>query len=83
MTTSISSKGQIVLPAEIRRLDSLRPGEQFNVERIADGEYLLRRKRPLRNSGLVNLLVNCPVKGWFQPLSRDERTDQVRQPPLE
>jgi AbrB family looped-hinge helix DNA binding protein len=83
MTTSISSKGQIVLPAEIRRLDSLKPGEQFDVERVGDGEYFLRRKRHLRNKGLIELLLHCPAKGWFEPLPREEQTDKIRLPSLE
>ena len=38
MRTTVSSKGQIVLPAEIRRRDRIRPGQEFNVERLDCGE---------------------------------------------
>jgi len=38
MTTTISSKGQIVLPAEIRQQDGIQAGQQFEVERIDRGE---------------------------------------------
>jgi len=38
MKTRVSSKGQIVLPAEIRQRDGIRPGEQFEVKRIDRGE---------------------------------------------
>ena len=31
MKTTVSSKGQIVLPAEFRRLDRIEPGQEFNV----------------------------------------------------
>ena len=34
MTTLISSKGQIVLPAEIRRRDGIAAGEAFAIERL-------------------------------------------------
>ena len=34
MTTTVSSKGQIVLPAEIRQQDGVKPGQQFEVERV-------------------------------------------------
>jgi AbrB family looped-hinge helix DNA binding protein len=34
MKTSVSAKGQIVLPAEIRRQDGIEPGEEFKIERI-------------------------------------------------
>ena len=40
MNTVISTKGQIVLPAEIRREDDIRPGQQFEIERIDCGEYV-------------------------------------------
>ena len=32
MRTTVSSKGQIVLPAEIRRQDRIEPGQEFEVE---------------------------------------------------
>jgi hypothetical protein len=33
--------------------------------------YLLRRKKRRRNEGLVQLLLACPVQGWFQPAKRN------------
>ena len=44
MTTTVSSKGQIVLPAKIRQQDRIEPGQEFEIERIDSGEYLLKRK---------------------------------------
>ena len=82
MRTVISSKGQIVLPAAIRRQDGIRPGQEFEIERLERGEYLLRRTRRPRNEGLVELLLACPLKGWFQPANRDETTDHVVVPKL-
>ncbi len=77
MTTVVSTKGQIVLPAEIRRADDIRPGQQFDVERIDRGEYRLTRRAHRRNAGLVDRLLACPAKGWFKPLDRTETTDQI------
>jgi AbrB family looped-hinge helix DNA binding protein len=77
MTTVVSTKGQIVLPAEIRREDDIRPGQQFEVERIDRGEYRLTRKARRRGVGLVDLLLACPAKGWFKPMDRAETTDHV------
>lgn len=77
MITTISSKGQVVLPAELRRRDNIKAGEEFEVERLDRGEYLLRRKTPPRNEGLVSLLLACPTKGWFKPLDRTETTDDI------
>ncbi len=82
MKIIISSKGQIVLPAAIRQQDGIRPGEEFDTERIENGQYLLKRTTRPRNEGLVQLLLSCPVKGWFQPASRDETTDDVDVPRL-
>jgi len=82
MKTTVSSKGQIVLPAEIREQDDVRPGQKFEVERIDRGDYRLRRTARRRNEGLVELLLACPVKGWFQPLDRTETTDDIEVPKL-
>ena len=82
MKTTVSSKGQIVLPAEIRQQDDVRPGQKFEIERIDRGEYRLRRKARRRNEGLVALLLACPVKGWFEPMDRSETTDDVERPRL-
>jgi len=76
VVTSLSSKGQIVLPAPLRREDSLRVGDEFEVERIDEGQYLLRKTpgRPAR--GLVDLLQECPAQDWFQPIA-SESTDSL------
>jgi AbrB family looped-hinge helix DNA binding protein len=78
MKTTMSSKGQIVLPAEIRRQDRIEGGQQFEIERLDRGEYLLKRTEPQRNEGLIKLLLACPVKGWFQPIERLESTSDLR-----
>jgi len=82
MKTVISSKGQIVLPAELRRQDGIRAGQEFEVQRIDPGEYLLKRTKGRRNEGLVELLLACPVKGCFQPANRTETTDHIPVPEL-
>ena len=82
MTTTVSSKGQVVLPAEIRRQDGIESGQKFEIERIDCGEYRLKRKKPRRNEGLVKLLSACPVKGWFKPLDRTETTENIKMPSL-
>ena len=82
MKTTVSSKGQIVLPAEIRQQDDVRPGQKFEIERIDRGEYRLRRTARRKNEGLVELLLACPVKGWFEPMERAETTDDIDVPGL-
>jgi AbrB family looped-hinge helix DNA binding protein len=80
MTTIISSKGQVVLPAELRRMDDVRPGERFEIERVDRGEYRLTRLSRRPNAGLVSLLLACPARGRFTPLDRTETTDDVPAP---
>jgi AbrB family looped-hinge helix DNA binding protein len=75
MTTSLSPKGQIVLPAAIRKQDRLRPGQQFEVERVRDGEYMIRKLREPDEFNLVEWLLSCPVKDWFQPIPSETTAD--------
>jgi AbrB family looped-hinge helix DNA binding protein len=75
--TVVSTKGQVVLPAELRKQDDIQPGEEFEVERIDRGEYRLKRVPRRRNDGLMKLLLACPAKGWFVPLERTETTDDI------
>lgn len=82
MKTTVSTKGQIILPAEMRQRDGIEPGQEFQIERIDRGEYRLVRLAPRPNEGLVELLLACPVKGWFKPLERNETTDDIEAPPL-
>jgi len=76
MKTAVSTKGQIVLPAEIRRQDGIEPGQEFEVERIDRGEYRLVRLSPPRNQGLVDWLLGCPEKDFFVPIE-SESTDTL------
>ena len=75
MKTAVSTKGQIVLPAEIRRQDEIEPGQEFEIERIDRGEYRLLRLEP-RNQGLLAWLLACPEKGYFVPIE-PESTDTL------
>jgi AbrB family looped-hinge helix DNA binding protein len=74
MKTRISSKGQLVLPAELREKDGIKPGEQFEVERLDRGQYRLVRQESRANNGLVDWLLACPAKGYFVPI-QSESTD--------
>jgi len=77
MKTTVSTKGQIVLPAEIREQDGIEAGQVFEVERIACGVYRLVRRKRRANEGLVDLLLACPVKDFFVPIE-SESTDTLR-----
>ncbi|MCH7748341.1 MAG: AbrB/MazE/SpoVT family DNA-binding domain-containing protein [Acidobacteria bacterium] len=67
----MSTKGQIVLPAELRQQDDIEPGQEFDVERIDRGEYRLVRRSPRPNEGVVDWLLACPDKGFFVPIESD------------
>ncbi len=71
MKTTVSTKGQIVLPAEIRQRDGIEAGQEFEVERIDRGEYRLVRRTPRSNEGLVDWLLGCPEKGFFVPIESE------------
>ncbi len=76
MKTIVSTKGQIVLPAELRRQDDIQPGQELEIERLDRGEYRLVRSEPPRNEGLVEWLRACPEKGFFVPIE-SESTDTL------
>ncbi len=76
MRTTISSKGQIVLPAEFRQMDRVEPGQQFDVERLDHGDYRLVRRAAPRNEGAIDWLLNCPRKGYFVAID-SESTDEL------
>jgi len=74
--TTVSTKGQIILPADIRRRDGIEAGQEFEVERIDRGEYRLVRRAPRPNEGVVDWLLACPDKGFFVPIE-SESTDAL------
>jgi AbrB family looped-hinge helix DNA binding protein len=76
MTTKVSSKGQIVLPAELRKQDNVESGQEFEIERIGRGKYHLVRRDPPKNDGLVDWLLACPEKGFYVPIE-SESTDAL------
>ena len=75
MKTTVSTKGQIVLPAELRQQDGIEPGQEFQVERLGRGEYRLVRIVS-GTEGLVDWLLDCPEKGFFVPIE-SETTDTL------
>lgn len=76
MKTTISTRGQIVLPAEIRRQDQLEPGQELEVERVGHGQYRLTLLTPPPNQGVVDWLLACPEKDFFVPID-SESTDTL------
>jgi AbrB family looped-hinge helix DNA binding protein len=71
MKTTVSSKGQIVLPAELRQQDRIEAGQEFEVERVDRGEYRLVRRTAPPNEGVVDWLLACPEKDFFVPIESE------------
>jgi bifunctional DNA-binding transcriptional regulator/antitoxin component of YhaV-PrlF toxin-antitoxin module len=76
MKTIISSKGQIVLPAELRQMDRVEAGQEFDIERLDRGDYRLVRREPARNEGAIDWLLACPQKDFFVAIE-SESTDTL------
>ena len=72
----MSSKGQIVLPAELRQMDGIQPGQEFDVERLDRGDYRLVRRAAPPNEGVVDWLLACPENGYFVAVE-SESTDTL------
>ncbi len=76
MKTTISSKGQIVLPAEFRQMDGIETGQEFDVERVDRGDYRLVRRAAPPNEGAIEWLLACPRKDFFVAID-SESTDSL------
>ncbi|MEQ1909280.1 MAG: AbrB/MazE/SpoVT family DNA-binding domain-containing protein [Vicinamibacterales bacterium] len=76
MRTTVSSKGQIVLPAELRQQDRIEAGQVFDIERVDRGEYRLVRRPSHPGDGLVDWLLSCPEKDFFVTID-SESTDSL------
>jgi AbrB family looped-hinge helix DNA binding protein len=74
--TTVSSKGQIVLPAELRQQDRIEAGQEFEIERLDRGEYRLVRRMARANEGVVDWLLACPEKDFFLSIE-SESTDTL------
>ena len=76
MKTIVSSKGQVVLPAELRQMDRVEPWQEFDVERLDRGDYRLVRREARLSEGAIDWLLACPQKDFFVPLE-SESTDAL------
>jgi AbrB family looped-hinge helix DNA binding protein len=72
VTTVLSQKGQIVLPASIRNQLHLSPGDDFEISVEDEETITLRRISRPANQGLVDLLLKCPSP---LPLPKREKDD--------
>jgi AbrB family looped-hinge helix DNA binding protein len=60
VTTTLSSKGQIVIPAPIRERHNFRVGDKLLIEERED-EIVLKKARRKRMKSLVQWMLDCPA----------------------
>lgn len=60
MTTKLSSKGQVVIPAEVRARHQFRAGDELIIEERND-EIILKKARPRRKKSLLQWMLDCPA----------------------
>jgi len=71
MTTILSKKGQIVLPATVRDRLDLKPGDDFEVLVSDDDTITLRKISTPPNRGLVDHLLSRPEPLEIPQRNRD------------
>ncbi len=73
MTTTVSTKGQVIIPQRLRDKYHIRAGDDFLVEdrQIADEYEIKLKPATKRRRDIVEALMACPVKGWYRPEPRD------------
>jgi antitoxin PrlF len=71
-TATLSSRSQIVLPAEIRKRLGLRPGDRLTIE--AEGDRAVIRKAPASNVKALEAFASPVWRGYADELqqARDE-----------
>jgi AbrB family looped-hinge helix DNA binding protein len=70
MTTRLSSKGQIVIPALIRQRHQFREGDELVIEE-RDDEIVLKKARRNRKKSLVQWMLDCPADDFKIERLRD------------
>ncbi len=70
MTTVLSSKGQIVIPAAIRQRHQFRIGDKLLIEE-RDDEIVLKKARRTRKKTLAQWMLDCPVDDFKIERLRD------------
>jgi hypothetical protein len=78
MKTTLSSDGALTLPIEWSAEDGVTPTQEFEIQRLRAGEYLVQACQNVEqlNHDLLAWLESCPVKGWFQAIP-SESTDPL------
>ena len=65
MKTRVSSKGQIVLPAEVRQQDGIESGQEFEIERLdrgANDKTAIKGIKSGNSFYSTQFLIECQLK---------------------
>jgi AbrB family looped-hinge helix DNA binding protein len=71
---TVTSKGQITLPAGLRKFWDLKPGDQVSLGHLGEKEG---RIRPLRRRSIFELLDELPPLSLGRPLTQADIEDSI------
>ena len=63
-------------PQDIILLEAGSWWSKFAIQRVDNGQYLLQREDENASADLLDWLLACPSKDWFQPID-SETTDSL------
>jgi len=75
-TTSLSSKGQVIIPKPLRSLHNWHPGQKLQVIDLEDG-ILLKAAQPFTETTLEQVAACLPYQGKAKTLT--EMEEAIRQ----
>lgn len=71
-TVKVSSKGQIVLPKDIRERFNIKPGDEVEIFEFGREIVLVPIKRDVKLRGLIKF--NKPLKELLREIKEEEKT---------
>jgi AbrB family looped-hinge helix DNA binding protein len=76
MTATISSKGQLIIPRQVRERHNLRPGDGVLLFELSNGDILIRRAQVPKKSIVWHM---CRLRGLLTSRSQQRlREDKCR-----
>ena len=77
MVVKLSSKGQLVIPRDVRRALNLDAGDEFDV-RVAEGSIVLEPLRELPEDVLCGMFADVDILAELEAEHRKEVEDDAR-----
>jgi AbrB family looped-hinge helix DNA binding protein len=77
MVVKLSSKGQLVIPRDVRRALNLDAGDEFDV-RVAEGSIVLEPLRELPEDVLYGMFADVDILAELEAEHRKEVEDDAR-----